>query len=78
MNNQALPPEAGHTRRDFLHQATAGVGATAAGELAADTTPSLLPTIKLGTHSVTRLILGGNPIYGHSHFNRLLSKHMTD
>jgi hypothetical protein len=37
-----------------------------------------LPTIKLGPHEVTRLIIGGNPIYGYSHFNRLLSKHQTD
>jgi hypothetical protein len=34
-----------------------------------------LPTVRLGTHSVTRLILGGNPIYGYSHFNRLFSEH---
>jgi hypothetical protein len=37
----------------------------------------LLPTIKLGRHEVTRLIIGGNPIYGHSHFNRILSETMT-
>jgi hypothetical protein len=36
----------------------------------------LLPTIKLGRHQVTRLIVGGNPIYGHSHFNRILSQSM--
>ena len=39
---------------------------------------SLLPTIPLGPHRVTRLILGGNPIYGHSHHNRLFSQHLTD
>jgi hypothetical protein len=67
-------------RRDFLHQATAGVAATATAALAAekDSASSLLPTVKLGKHAVTRLILGGNPIYGHSHFNRLFSKDMTD
>jgi hypothetical protein len=27
---------------------------------------------------VTRLIIGGNPIYGYSHFNRLFSQHQTD
>jgi hypothetical protein len=37
-----------------------------------------LPTIKLGSHEVTRLILGGNPIYGYSHFNRILSQYQTD
>jgi hypothetical protein len=38
----------------------------------------MLPTITLGQHQVTRLILGGNPIYGHSHFNRLYSQHLID
>src|SRR5262249_47731676 len=69
------------TRRDFLHRAAgAGAGAAAggaAGAAAAGEAP-LLPTVKLGPHAVTRLILGGNPIYGYSHFNRLLSRHMTD
>ena len=37
----------------------------------------LLPTIQLGRYEVTRLIIGGNPIYGHSHFNRILSQSMT-
>jgi hypothetical protein len=37
-----------------------------------------LPTIRLGKHQVSRLIIGGNPIYGHSHFNRLLSRHLTE
>jgi hypothetical protein len=27
---------------------------------------------------VTRLIVGGNPIYGYSHHNRLFSQHLTD
>jgi hypothetical protein len=31
----------------------------------------------LGRHEVTRLIIGGNPIYGYSHFNRILSQYMT-
>jgi hypothetical protein len=37
-----------------------------------------LPTIKLGRHEITRLIVGGNPFYGYSHFNRLLSQHMLE
>jgi hypothetical protein len=68
------------TRRDFLHQAAglatgataAAAGAAAAAAPAAD---KLLPTVRLGKHAVTRLILGGNPVYGYSHFNRLLSEH---
>jgi hypothetical protein len=66
------------TRRDFLQQSAAVVAATStiAAAEAPDTTT--LPTIKLGSHSVTRLVLGGNPIYGYSHFNKLLSAHMTE
>jgi hypothetical protein len=51
-------------------------GSTRAGaEAKAD---PLLPTIKLGSHEVTRLIIGGNPIYGYSHFNKILSQYYTD
>jgi len=75
------------TRRDFLHQAT-GLAAclSAAGVEAAEPPAKAdppkaeprLPTIKLGKHEVTRLIIGGNPIYGYSHFNKLLSQHMVE
>src|SRR5262249_48741911 len=69
------------SRRDFLQQAAGlAAGVAALAPAAADTKPAAqaLPTVKLGTHAVTRLILGGNPIYGYSHFNKLLSQHMTD
>jgi hypothetical protein len=72
------------SRRAFLHQAAgvaAGIaaapGAVKGGERA-PASPSLLPTIALGPHRVTRLIIGGNPIYGYSHFNKNLDRHMTD
>src|SRR6266511_1326364 len=70
------------TRRQFLAAGLAA-GAAALTEIppvaqAAITRASpLLPTIKLGSHSVARLIIGGNPIYGYSHFNKLLSQHQT-
>jgi hypothetical protein len=76
------PTSAEPSRRDFLH-AAAGVaaGTMAATAAAQEGSPridsALLPTVKLGPHTVTRLIVGGNPIYGHSHFNRLFSQHMT-
>jgi hypothetical protein len=58
------------TRRQFL-------GASAA--LAAPAAPApLLPTIRLGKYEVTRLILGANPFYGFSHFNRLFDQHMLE
>jgi hypothetical protein len=76
------PTHAGtSSRREFLQQ-TAGLAAGAAAlanagptSAAPKTDDSLLPTIKLGKHQVTRLIIGGNPIYGYSHFNKLLSEH---
>ena|SRR5258708_6276075 len=67
------------TRRDFLQTTlTAAAGAAVLPQLAessraASTTDNLLPTVQLGRHRITRLILGGNPIYGYSHFNRILS-----
>lgn len=75
-SNQGETP----TRRNFLHQAAGTLAVTAAVSDAADKTDGVtpLPTIKLGSHAVTRLILGGNPIYGHSHFNKLFSQHLTD
>ncbi|OGG50058.1 MAG: hypothetical protein A3F84_24535 [Candidatus Handelsmanbacteria bacterium RIFCSPLOWO2_12_FULL_64_10] len=39
---------------------------------------SALPTVPLGPHRVSRLILGDNPIYGYSHFNHLLSQHQRE
>ncbi len=37
-----------------------------------------LPTIPLGSHQVTRLISGGNPLYGFSHFNGLFDSLMRE
>ena len=70
-------------RRDFLQQAAGLAAGTAALTPTADAASqaaaqSTLPTIRLGKHQVSRLIIGGNPIYGHSHFNRHFSRHMTD
>src|SRR5262245_14369179 len=72
------------TRRQFLQQAAGfAAGAAALSELSQTTraavasASSLLPTIKLGPHEVTRLIIGGNPIYGYSHFNNILSQYQT-
>src|SRR5712692_9955602 len=76
MSESELTPA---TRRTFLHQAAglaAGLAAVSSAD-AADSQTALLPTVKLGPHAVTRLILGGNPIYGHSHFNKLFSQHQT-
>jgi hypothetical protein len=72
------------TRRQFLRQAVSLAAGTAvlsefSSQTIAETAARspLLPTIKLGPHEVTRLIIGGNPIYGYSHFNRILSQYQT-
>jgi hypothetical protein len=73
------------SRRKFIKQAASlAAGAVASSELpqqageARRPSAALLPTIKLGQHAVTRLIIGGNPIYGYSHFNRILSQYQTN
>lgn len=73
-------------RRQFLGQVSAlgaasvALGTTVASTCAADSEglPDLLPTVRLGDHRITRLILGGNPIYGYSHFNRLYSQQLRE
>ncbi len=71
------------TRRKFLKETVGFAAATAVlaevshGAETVATPEPLLPTIKLGSHDVTRLIIGGNPIYGYSHFNRILSQYQT-
>ncbi len=75
-----VPADQPASRRDFLHQAAgvaAGVAVLGQNTRAAEPAGELLPTIKLGSHAVTRLIIGGNPVYGHAHFNKLLSQHQT-
>jgi hypothetical protein len=80
----APPDSPSTTRRDFLQQAAglaACLGPVAAQVTAAEPAAkadALLPTVNLGPHQVTRLIIGGNPVYGYSHFNKLLSQSMID
>ena len=38
----------------------------------------MLPTVKLGGHEITRLIVGGNPMCGNSHYNEEMSRDMFD
>ncbi len=66
------------SRREFLKGATS----VAAGLLSAPAgkaeTPPTLPAVSLGSHRVTRLIVGSNPVYGYSHFNRQYDQHMRE
>jgi len=66
--------ERDRSRREFLRGLVV-IGATAAAvrsadkALAATLPPNQLPTIKLGTLEVSRLILGSNPFFGFTHDN---------
>jgi hypothetical protein len=67
-----------NSRRDFLKGATTvAAGLMMPGALNAQTDESL-PTIKLGPHRVSRLIVGSNPIFGYSHFNYILDRLMRE
>jgi hypothetical protein len=78
----------GMGRREFLSQLSAAVTgstvalATAQGQSisAADTSSPAppLPTIRLGEHHVTRLIVGSNPISGYSYMGPVLDRHMQE
>ncbi len=57
----------GPTRRETL---------LAAAALSAS--PQPLPTVKLGPHAISRLIVGGNPVSGNSHLSGGLSREMRD
>ena len=63
------------TRRHFL---TSSAGLAVAGPASASAQAPLLPTVPLGKYQITRLIIGANPMYGYSHFNRLFSQHMLE
>jgi hypothetical protein len=81
MSNQKS--KEGCDRRNLLKSAAvAGLGSVLASAETAHgqdkTDQSLLPTVKLGPHNITRLIIGGNPVYGYSHFNKMLSRYFTD
>jgi len=78
-NNAAVqviaPKHSAHvslSRRAFIGTAAGLAAGAAAGSLIRAAQFSDLPTIKLGPYQVTRLVTGGNPLYGFSHFNRLL------
>jgi hypothetical protein len=66
------------TRREFLKGATTVAAGVMAARTAGAEPTGLLPTVALGPSRVTRLIAGGNPLYGYSHFNDQYSQHMLE
>jgi hypothetical protein len=75
-----LTPALETTRREFLKGATAVTAGALAGapRARAQGAGATLPTVALGSHQVTRMIVGSNPIYGYSHFNRQYDMHMRE
>lgn len=71
-------PQTENSRRDFLKSATTvAASLMVPAGLRADAS-NLLPTMSLGPHRVTRLIVGSNPMYGYSHFNQQYDQHMLE
>jgi len=66
------------SRRDFLKGATSVAASLVVPGMLRAEPSDLLPTVSLGPHRVTRLIVGSNPIYGYSHHNRLYDQHMLE
>jgi hypothetical protein len=66
------------SRRDFLKGATTvAAGLMAPGALRAEPA-ELLPQVSLGSHRVSRVIVGSNPMFGYSHVNRQYDMHMRE
>src|SRR5579863_2838406 len=68
------------SRREFLQSAAglSGAAALLGGARADDAPLPRLPTVRFGKTDITRLIIGSNPFYGYSHFNRILDAHMRE
>lgn len=67
------------TRRDFLKGATSVAASVIAAQAVQEpANTGLLPTVALGPSRVARLIVGGNPLYGYSHFNQQYDEHMLE
>src|ERR1700683_5616727 len=64
-----------NSRRRFL-QLSAGLAAASASSAASAAPP--LPTVRIGKHEISRMILGANPFYGYSHASRTLGQHMKE
>ncbi len=68
-------------RREFLARVSAAAaigGLGVSGAAAAGHTQPALPSVQLGPHRISRLIVGWNPIDGHSHATRDLSLTMRE
>jgi hypothetical protein len=60
-----------------MNRRQALLGAAAAAPAVASAAGSM-PTVRLGGHEVSRLIVGGNPVSGHSHIDSAANREMID
>ena len=67
-----------HSRRSFLQAAAAMPAVSALSVAAEPLRQPELPTVAFGKHRITRMIIGSNPLYGYSHFNRVLDAHFKE
>ncbi len=66
------------SRRDFLKGATTVAAGLVVPKALQAETSDLLPMVNLGSHRISRMIVGSNPVYGYSHFNRQYDQHMRE
>jgi len=64
------------SRRGFLHKAAMLPAAMAAVSRPGSGFQQELPQVRIGKHSISRLIMGTNPIYGLSHMSQLIDYEM--
>jgi len=63
------------TRREILKGAVTAAGALAIPVAKAE---AQIPTVTIAGQKVSRLIAGGNPLFGYSHLNGILDRHMRE
>ncbi len=85
MNDPNYPCAHGVNRRGFLGQvsgaAAAGVAwaaSTCAAESSLPAASEPLPTVVLGKHTITRLLVGSNPVQGYSYMGPHTDRHMKE
>ena len=76
-NSQSHLKSGQSTRREFLKGAVLAGGALAIPAARAESSGAM-PTVTIAGQRVTRLIAGGNPLFGYSHFNGILDRHMAE
>jgi hypothetical protein len=68
----------GASRREFLGAASAAPLAAGGPAPSQTGAPAPFPTVEFGPHRITRLVLGSNPLFGYSHFNRVFDQVMRE